>query len=246
MLEVSRCRAAYGGLTVFDEISFRLDYGRTAAVVGPSGCGKSTLLALLAGIKSPRAGQVVLDGADVIRGDRRVGLILQHYGLFPWMTVSQNVALGLRLRGMPPAQRRTIVYRELQRLEIEEYAGRYPGELSGGQQQRVAIARTFAVGPQLLLMDEPFSALDALTRERIQDALVRRLAGGRVVTIFVTHSIEEAVFLGTSVMVFEPGAPARIRILENEHRLEPSFRMSALYGERCRSVRSILEASHAP
>jgi NitT/TauT family transport system ATP-binding protein len=246
MLDVIGCEAAYGARTLFDEISFRLDYGRTAAVVGPSGCGKSTLLALLAGIKRPRKGRVLLDGIAVERGDRRVGLILQHYGLFPWMTVSQNVALGLRLRAVPPLQRQTIVRRELERLEIEEYAGRFPGELSGGQQQRVAIARTFAVGPQLLLMDEPFSALDALTRERVQDALVRRLSGGRVVTIIVTHSIEEAVFLGARVMVFEPGTPARIRIVENEHRLEPSFRMSPLYGERCRLVRSILEASHAP
>ncbi len=247
MLCASGCTAAYGPNTVFEQISFRLEEGQTAAIVGPSGCGKSTLLAALAGIKGLREGTVSLDDELVARGDRRVGLILQSYGLFPWMTVRQNVALGLRLRRLARGVRAEIVEAELRRLDIEALRERYPAELSGGQQQRVAIARTFAVGPSLLLMDEPFSALDTLTRERLQDALARRLNGDRVATVIVTHSIEEAAYLGKRVLVLRPregldGKPQLVQI-ENEHLLGPGYRMSKQYADRCREIRRALEES---
>ncbi|HUX19950.1 MAG TPA: ATP-binding cassette domain-containing protein [Spirochaetia bacterium] len=245
MLIVNDCAAAYGEKTVFSQISLELDYGSTATVVGPSGCGKSTLLAVLAGIKEAATGSVLLDGSGVGRGDRRIGLILQHYGLFPWMSVRQNVALGLRLRGIPREEREEIVEGELSRLDISELHDRYPAELSGGQQQRVAIARTFAVGPRLLLMDEPFSALDTLTRERIQDTLVERLGGDRVTTVLVTHSIEEAAYLGKTVFVFRPPGPTGVSTglepIENDHELGPAFRMSTAYADRCREIRRRLE-----
>lgn len=243
MLRVEECAAGYGAAPVFDRLSFSVKENETLAVVGPSGCGKSTLLAVIAGIKQPWAGKIRLDNEPVQRGDRRIGLILQSYGLFPWMTVEQNVALGLRFRKVAASRRRSLAAEELERLEIEHLSGRYPAELSGGQQQRVAIARTFAVGPRLLLMDEPFSALDTITRERLQDALVRRIAGGRVITLFVTHSIDEAVYLGQRLLIFRPGSPATVSLLDNDHDLEPGFRMDSRFFDRCREVRAVLEGA---
>ena len=207
LLRVEGLGAAYGPRRVLEGIDLAAEPGRTLCVIGPSGCGKTTLLTVLAGLRPAAAGTVRLDGSPVPAGDPRVGLILQHFGLFPWMTAAGNVEVGLKLRRVGRHERRRIARLELERVGLADEAGRWPGQLSGGQQQRVAIARTMALQPTLLLMDEPFSALDELTREGLQDLLAERLAERPVAAVLVTHSVEEAVRLGTSVLVLAPAGP---------------------------------------
>ena len=212
MLRAEGLCGAYGPLRVLEGIELEVESGRTFCVIGPSGCGKTTLLTILAGLLPPSGGRVLLDGRAVTAGDPRVGLILQHYGLFPWMTAAGNVEVGLKLRRIARPDRRRVARRELERVGLGGVAGRWPGQLSGGQKQRVAIARTLALQPALLLMDEPFSALDELTREGLQDLLAGRLAERPIVTVLVTHSVEEAVRLASSVLVLAPAGcgPSRI------------------------------------
>jgi NitT/TauT family transport system ATP-binding protein len=240
MLRLDCCSARFGSHRVLEGIRLELEAGETASVIGPSGCGKSTLLALMAGLKEPAAGSVTLDGIPVRAGDGRVGLILQHYGLFPWLTAAGNVELGLRLRRVDPGRRKAHVRRHLEEIGLADAASRYPAQLSGGQKQRVAIARTLALEPRLLLMDEPFSALDELTRESLQDLLAGLLAERRIIAVLVTHSVEEAVYLGSTVLLLAGGPPAGIC---DRVDLDPGLRDRAgpQYFAACREVRRKLQ-----
>ena len=209
VLEASGCRAEYpaprgeASQAVFDRLDISVDTGELVTVVGRSGSGKSTLLLVLSGLKQPSAGRVSVDGSTVSRGDSRIGLVLQHYGLFPWYTVVDNVVLGMRIRrrgaSAPGPDAHERARSMLGRLGLEGKEDRFPRELSGGEQQRVALARTLVLEPRVLLLDEPFSALDALTREALQDQLLSLLAEAHVAAVMVTHSIEEAVYLGDRV-----------------------------------------------
>jgi len=242
MLELRECSAGYGGRRVLDSLSLAVPEGRTACIIGPSGCGKTTLLTVAAGLKRPEAGTVSLDGSEVVPGDERVGLILQQYGLFPWFTVADNVSLGLRIRKVSDGLRRELVARELARLGLEDCAARYPNELSGGQQQRVAIARSMALSPRLLLMDEPFSALDAMSRESLQEILLSTLRERSLIVVMVTHSIEEAVYLGATVRVLA-GSPGRITAcFENPAQGTPGYRLDPAFFQMCTRVRGSLDA----
>lgn len=187
------------------EVSFALLEGDTLAVVGPSGCGKTTLLSLIAGLLKPSGGTLAVAGRPVDPRRPGTALILQDYGLLPWKSVKRNVSLGLEIRGLPvePA------VKAMTEVGILEFANRWPHQLSGGQRQRVAIARSLALDPDLLLMDEPFSALDAMTREEMQELLLGILQHRRTGIILVTHSIAEAVYLGKHVLVLTPG-PGRV------------------------------------
>jgi NitT/TauT family transport system ATP-binding protein len=212
------------------------------AVIGPSGCGKSTLLYLLAGLRRPRAGQILIDGQP-LRGPRRAtGLILQDYGLLPWLTARDNVALGLRIRAdLPRGRQMELADLWLERLGLTEAAARYPAALSGGQRQRVAIARTLALDPDLLLMDEPFSSLDAITREDLQDLVLSLGVEGRATTVLVTHNIEEAVFLARRILVL-PLPPIRETIvLENPGGGRLGYRGEPAYYAKCEEVRRQIE-----
>jgi NitT/TauT family transport system ATP-binding protein len=241
MLELRDCSAGYGAARVLEPFSLTVSEGKTACIIGPSGSGKTTLLTLAAGLKRPETGTITLDGKEIVAGDERVGLILQQYGLFPWFTVADNVALGLRIRRVPSGLRREIVARELARLGLEDCAARYPNELSGGQQQRVAIARSMALAPRLLLMDEPFSALDAMTRESLQEILLSTLRERPLVVVVVTHSIEEAVYLGGTVRVLA-GSPGRIvAYFENPEQGTPGFRLEPAFFQACTRIRGSLE-----
>ena len=219
-LTISRCSVTYPGSrtdrprTVFDDLSLTVTEGDTLAIVGASGCGKTTLLYAAGGLLAPARGSVTLSGRPVSAGDRRIGLVLQQYGLFPWLTVRDNVALGLRLHGTPRANARSSANAALTAVGMQDFARRSILTLSGGEQQRVALARTWAMRPTLLLMDEPFSALDALTREELQNLVHAQLRERRVAAILVTHSMEEAVLLGSRIAVLH-GAPARITELDN-------------------------------
>ena len=241
MLELRECSAGYGKGRVLESVSLTVPDGKTACIIGPSGCGKTTLLTLAAGLKKPESGAIMLDNQEVVSGDSRTGLILQQYGLFPWFTVADNVALGLRIRRMDAARRRETVARELARLGLEESAARYPAELSGGQQQRVAIARSMALAPRLLLMDEPFSALDAMSRESLQEILLSTLRERPLIVLLVTHSIEEAVYLGGTIWVLA-GSPGRVvTCLENPGQGMPAYRSDPSFFAMCTRVRGCLE-----
>ena len=245
MLQLTECSAGYGPRAALSSISLRVPAGRAACIVGPSGCGKTTLLMVAAGLKSPSTGTVRVGGEPAKPGDRRVGLILQQYGLFPWFTVRQNVELGLKIRGTPAPERRRRAVRELALAGLEGCEDFYPSELSGGQQQRVAIARAYALEPRLLLMDEPFSALDALNREALQDLLLFSARESRPAILLVTHSIEEAVYLGNEIWVLA-GSPGKVAgRFENPGQGSPGYRTETGFFSLCREVRALMDRDRA-
>lgn len=187
--------------TALSDISFTVAKGEFLVLVGPSGCGKSTLLDILAGLAHPTSGEVLIDGRKVTGPALDRGIVLQGYALFPWRTVRQNVEFGLEIKKVPKGERKVISDRFIRLVNLEGFEDRYPHELSGGMKQRVAIARALAYDPEVLLMDEPFAAVDAQTRETLQDELLRIWEETKKTIIFVTHSIEEAAFLGDRVAV---------------------------------------------
>ncbi|MDN5347725.1 MAG: NitT/TauT family transport system ATP-binding protein [Clostridia bacterium] len=222
------------------DIDFKLKKGDTCAIIGPSGCGKTTLLYLMAGLLKPEKGRVLIEG-KVLSGPRDgTAVILQDYGLLPWKTVLANAALGLEIRGVAWRQREEIVRPLLAKLGLQGMEDRYPSQLSGGQKQRVAIARALALRQDLLLMDEPFSALDALTREELQDTLVKIQAEQQLTIIMVTHNIEEAVYLGKQIVVMG-GMPGRVRaILPNPGAGRLGYRSRQEFHHYCSRVRGAL------
>ena len=179
-------------------------------VVGPSGCGKSTLISAIAGFLKPVAGRLEMNRRSIAGPGADRGVVFQEYALLPWLTVIDNVAFGLKMQGQAKAERHATARRFLDIANLAEAAEKYPHQLSGGMKQRVAVARTLANAPEIMLMDEPFAAVDAQTRMVLQEELLRIWAGSRVTVLFVTHSVEEAVFLGDRVAVLTPG-PGRVR-----------------------------------
>ncbi|MEW6572551.1 MAG: ABC transporter ATP-binding protein [Bacillota bacterium] len=208
MIVVDDLRVVYNPpgtpVTALEGVSFRVGKGETCAIIGPSGCGKSTLLYVLAGLLRNFQGKVVVAGEPVKPGRSKTALILQDYGLLPWKNTFDNACLGLEIRRVPRNVREAAVKLILHELGLYELRMLYPGQLSGGQRQRVAIARALALEPDLLLMDEPFSSLDALTREALQENLLEIWGRTGCTIVLVTHSIEEAVFLGSQVVVLSP------------------------------------------
>lgn len=179
-------------------------------LLGPSGCGKSTLLRIVAGLDRPSTGRVLLDGRAVTKPGPERGMVFQSYTLFPWLNVSQNIAYGLAERGAPEARQREIVSHYLGRMGLKAFAHHWPKQLSGGMQQRVAIARALANDPAILLLDEPFGALDNQTRALMQELLLGIWERDRKTVLFVTHDIEEAIFLASRVLVMT-ARPGRIK-----------------------------------
>ncbi|BCQ28307.1 ATP-binding cassette domain-containing protein (plasmid) [Caballeronia sp. NK8] len=187
--------------TVLDGFDLSVREGEFLAVLGPSGCGKSTFLNLLAGLTPPTSGSLTVDGESVSAARRKLGFVFQGYALFPWRTVCRNVETGLEIRGVKRAQRRSEAERFLRLVGLLDFADHYPHQLSGGMRQRVAIARALAYGPEILLMDEPFGALDAQTRESLQQELLGIWEQSAKTVVFVTHSIDEAIYLADRVAV---------------------------------------------
>jgi ABC-type nitrate/sulfonate/bicarbonate transport system ATPase subunit len=181
-------------------------------ILGPSGCGKSTLLRIVAGLDKPSVGAVTVNGRLVTGPGRDRGMVFQSYTLFPWLTVADNVAFGLRESGVPEAERRTVVAQWLERVGLQSFAQHYPKQLSGGMQQRTAIARALANNPDMLLLDEPFGALDNQTRSLMQELLLGIWERDTKTVLFVTHDIEEAIFLGSRVVVMS-ARPGRIKAI---------------------------------
>jgi NitT/TauT family transport system ATP-binding protein len=206
------------------DINLEIPQGQFVCLLGPSGCGKSTLLNAVAGFAPPTSGSITADGKLVTAPGPERGMVFQEYALFPWMTVAENVAFGLQIKGQPKAQIAATVERLLEMLSLQDFRNRYPKDLSGGMRQRVAIARVLALDSPIMLMDEPFGALDALTRRNLQDELLRIWAELKKTIIFVTHSIEEAIYLADRivVMTYRPGTVKRDILVELPRLRDPA------------------------
>ena len=225
------------------DISLSLRKGVSYAVIGPSGCGKTSLLLLMAGLIRPTGGEIAFLGKRLSQPHQKMALILQEYGLLPWKTVWDNAALGLKIRGAGHEEIHDRLQPIMDELDLKCLSGRYPSQLSGGQKQRVALARALALEPELLLMDEPLSALDALTRENLQKLILNIWLKHQITIVLVTHSIEEAVFLGQEIIVLSQG-PGQIRaVVANPLMGTGDFRNDLYFHQKCTEIRAILEAS---
>jgi ABC-type nitrate/sulfonate/bicarbonate transport system ATPase subunit len=235
-------RSAYlsfsqGGIVnpVLQDISFRVESESSCAIIGPSGCGKTSLLFLLAGLLQPESGTIT------VSGNPRRGTILQNFGLFPWKTVRRNIGLGLVLQGKEKPLIEKKVDTLLTEMGLTGFGDHFPGQLSGGMQQRVAMARALAIEPQILFMDEPLSSLDALTRERLQNLIQEIRLSKKITTVLVTHSIEEAVFLGTRIIVLSRRPGKILRIVDNDGAGSNDYRRSETFFHRCVELRELLK-----
>jgi NitT/TauT family transport system ATP-binding protein len=191
-------------LKVIEGLSLRLEPGEFVAIVGPSGCGKSTLLSLIAGLEQPTAGKIYHHDNEVTKPHATRGIVFQNFSLFPWLTVKQNIEFGLKIKNLSPARIREISKRYLELIGLTDFQNYFPKQLSGGMQQRVAIARTLAADPEIVLMDEPFGALDAQTKLTLQQVLTDIWEKEKKTVLFITHDIQEAVFLADKVYVMSP------------------------------------------
>ncbi|WP_407732172.1 taurine ABC transporter ATP-binding subunit [Pseudocitrobacter faecalis] len=232
MLQLSHLYADYGGKPALEDINLTLDSGELLVVLGPSGCGKTTLLNLIAGFVPYQLGSITLGGKRVDGPGAERGVVFQNEGLLPWRNVQDNIALGLQLSGMAKAERLEIAREMLKKVGLEGAEKRFIWQLSGGQRQRVGIARALAANPQLLLLDEPFGALDAFTREQMQTLLLKLWNDTGKQVMLITHDIEEAVFLATELVLLSPG-PGRVM-----ERLPLDFARRYVAGESCRSIKS--------
>ncbi len=207
-------------LTVLEDINLTFESGSFTAIVGTSGCGKSTLLKMMAGLFEPSDGRMTLDG-EAIRGtSQRRGMVFQQDAVFPWMTVAKNISYGPRLRGVSRARQKEIETKWTEMVGLKGFEDRWPRELSGGMRKRVDIGRVYANDPDVLLMDEPFGALDAQTKERMQSDLLEAWQQSRKTVVFVTHDLEESIFLSDRVVVMSP-RPGRICHIEDIHLPRP-------------------------
>jgi NitT/TauT family transport system ATP-binding protein len=251
---------------LFEGFDWHVARDETWAVVGPSGCGKSTLLYLLSGLHHASSGEIRIGSEKLTRPRPRTGLILQDYGLLPWATVAENAALGLRIRRFygpdglhapagvhAPDGRRMqsseidgLVRSWLDRLGIAELWNQYPAQISGGQRQRTAIARTLVMNPDLLLMDEPFSSLDALTREDLERLTLELRSETGVTTVLVTHNIEEAVYVGQRLLLLRRPPHQEPIVIENPEAGQADYREQSIFQTRCNQIRDLLgDTPHA-
>lgn len=192
------------GLVALDRISLEVKDKEFVCILGPSGCGKTTLLRLIAGLDTPQGGSIVLDGESITGPNPKIGFVFQEYSLFPWRNVIDNIAFGLEMKGMPKGERYRIAEKYLELVNLSAFTTSYPAELSGGMRQRVAVARALALDPVLLLMDEPFGALDAQTRNMLQTELLGIWEKTQKTIVFITHSVDEAVYLSDRIIVLSP------------------------------------------
>jgi NitT/TauT family transport system ATP-binding protein len=218
----------YSSITAIDDVNLEVNEGELVTLIGPSGCGKSTLLMILAGLSDKSSGEVVLDGRPVDGPGLDRGVVFQEFALFPWLTVRNNICFGLKMKGIPRAEHDAIIRRYLKMVKLEEFGDIFPHRLSGGMKQRVGIARALAYSPELLLMDEPFGALDAQTRASLQRMLVDIWAETKKTILFVTHSVREAVFLSDRIIVLSR-RPSTVRTTINVDLPRPRQHLSEAF-----------------
>ncbi len=255
MINIQDLRFAYtDGSPVFDGFSWQIEHGDAWAVIGPSGCGKTSLLFLLAGLYQPQSGQILIEDKPVSAPRPRSGLVLQDHGLLPWSTVYENARLGLTVRGFygsdgrhaPMDEELTVAEADqrvrywLGKLGIQHLQSQFPSQLSRGQRQRTAIARTLAMQPDLLMLDEPFSALDAPTRQDLQKLILDLGVDGQLTTIIVTHDIEVAVTMGKKILALKLGGNQKAQIIENHGACNSEFRFQRQFRDQCDYLHTIL------
>lgn len=226
---------------VLKDINLELAAGETCAIIGPSGCGKSTLLKVLAGIITRYNGTVKINGQPVMPKQQTIGFIPQNYGLLPWKTIYENIRLGIKLKHKAKKDNEQDLAAMLELLGLSGLEYRFPGELSGGQQQRVALARAFLLNPDLLLMDEPFSALDAMTREEIQNVFLQVWRQHSVSTILVTHHVEEAVYLGRKIVILSAAPGTVSKVIDNPLFGMDDIRNQKVFFELCIELRKMIK-----
>ncbi len=222
----------FDDFTAVNKVSFTVSEGEFVCIIGPSGCGKTTVLRLVAGLVTPSSGSLSINGTPISGPGSDRGMIFQEYALFPWRTVRDNVAFGLEIKGVPKKARHESVDRYLRLVGLSEFGARYPHELSGGMKQRVAIARVLANEPNVMLADEPFGALDVQTRRQMQEEFLNIWKSERKTILFVTHSVEEAIFLADRIVLLSAKTRSIKRIMSvqlsrSRDRREAEF--SALY-----------------
>lgn len=224
-----------------ENVSLTVEQEEFVVLVGPSGCGKSTLLNMVGGLLAPTTGQIVMEGLTEDR-DPSVGMVFQEVGLFPWRTVESNIGFGLEESGLPEAERRERVQRHIELVGLSGFETSYPHQLSGGMRQRAGIARTLAIQPDLLLMDEPFSALDAQTRTLMQEELLRIWETHRLSTLYVTHNIQEAVYLADRIAVLSrrPGRVNSILTIDLPRRGRDRAENISRFNEYCDHIWSLI------
>jgi NitT/TauT family transport system ATP-binding protein len=243
VVEFQQVQKRYGSgdaaVVALTSLDLQIQAGEFLCVVGPSGCGKTTLLNLLAGFEFPTSGSVEAFGKTISGPGPDRTLMFQDYALFPWLNVAGNIRYGLRRRKVPAQEVRKIVDRYVDLIDLRGFEKKYPHQLSGGMRQRVALARALAVSPDILLMDEPFAALDSFTRERMQDELVRIWQQERKAVLFITHNIDEAIKLADRIVVMSP-RPGRISKIIDVKSLRPRDIDSHENSELAREIRTIL------
>ncbi len=243
MVKVNKAFATSAG-KVLDDFTLSVKPGEFVSLIGPSGCGKTTALRIVAGLLSPSSGKVVVNGKESLGPSREKAIVFQHFNLFPWRTAIDNVAYGLEIHGVKKQERLKIAREYLDLVGLRASEKQFPAQLSGGMRQRIGIARALAINPKLLLMDEPFGALDALTREYLQGQLARICEERNLTTLFVTHSIDEAIYLSDRVVVMgvQPGRIiAEFPISLPKPRADYNFRAEAVYAKVREEIWQLLE-----
>ena len=240
MIKLDSVNKGYSGTIILKNISFHIENGKSLSIIGPSGCGKTTILYMIAGLIRPDSGSITLNGREIKEPDSDTAFILQDYGLLPWKTVIENVSLGMKIKKYPKNKTAASTEKILKHLDIYNHRDKFPATLSGGEKQRVAIARALSTEPEILLMDEPFSSLDTLTREKLQQTIYDIHESRNLTLITVTHSIEEAVFLGDTIIVMN-GRPGQIiSVISNSSRIKKNFRNSKDFYSICGSIRGMI------
>jgi NitT/TauT family transport system ATP-binding protein len=240
---------ASGPMRVVDDVSFEIRNGEFVSIIGPSGCGKTTMMSMVAGFLKPSRGQVTLDGKPIAGPGPERGVIFQEYGVFPWLTVEQNIGFGLTLSAnrVSERERSQIAGRYMKLMGLSDFAKAFPKTLSGGMRQRLAIARAYAVKPEFLLMDEPFGALDAQTRSNMQNLLLEVLQAEGKTVMLITHSVEEAIYLSSKIIV-ATARPARIREIVDvpfAYPRDESLHERAEFGELRSRIRDLVMQEYA-
>lgn len=235
MLEVRNITKSFKHQTVLKDINFNVKENEFICIVGPSGCGKTTLLRIIAGLDNADSGEVLLDGEKIEKTGKDRGMVFQEYSLFPWRTVEKNIEFGLEFKGVPKEERKSIIKEKLDLVHLSGEGGKYPHELSGGMKQRVAIARELARDPKILLMDEPFGAVDAQTRNMLQDELLEIWRETRKEILFITHNVDEAVYLADRILILS-STPAQIKKSYDIDLKRPRDRTDSKFVEKRREI----------
>lgn len=232
--------ARNGEVTALEDVNLEIHDGQFVCLLGPSGCGKTTLLRMIGGLDTPTSGTITIDGKEVDGPSPKMTMVFQEYSLYPWRTVAENVGFGLEMNGVTPEERRESVMKELKLVGLENFADSYPYELSGGMRQRAAVARALATDPAVMLMDEPFGALDAQTRNKMQRELLNIWQETKKTILFVTHSVDEAVYLSDKIVVLTP-RPGTVHEIDDIDLPRPRDRTSVEFAQIRKNILHVIE-----